>query len=166
MFNIQYLLALFLNPLHETAKLINMKKTIIILVTIAVWGFTAQAQRTTPSASPQTKGKQEIPDQHAQLSVDSLDKKVGLTAEQKIAVYNLAITRDKSIGGIREKYKKHPDKREAATEETKATHKQYRQSVKKILTPEQINKLKEYHKTNKDKKTQGKEGEDLPSDQD
>lgn len=81
-------------------------------------------------------------EQRAQMSVDELTKKVALTEEQKPKVYDLALTRAKSVDAIREKYKGQPENKETAKKEIEAVRKTYRQSVKGILTPEQIEKIK------------------------
>ncbi len=110
----------------------------------------SQAQTTSNVAEkPQPSVKQEkrkIPpaEQRAQKSVDELDKIVGLTSDQKTKVYELALNRAKSVDAIIEKYKGQPDKKEQAKMEIHQIHKNYRQQVKTILTPEQIEKLKQH----------------------
>ncbi len=110
----------------------------------------SQAQ-TTPNVAekPQPSAKLEkrkIPpaEQRAKKSVDELDKIVGLTSDQKTKVYELALNRAKSVDAIIEKYKGQPDKKEQAKMEIHQAQKNYRQQVKTILTPEQIEKLKQH----------------------
>ena len=102
------------------------------------------------------KGKGKLPvEQRAQRSVDKLDKAVTLTAEQKTKVYDLSLTRATKHDEIKAKYKGQPEKKEEAKAEFKANHKEYRTSVKAILTPEQIATLKAKHKAKKGAKKTG-----------
>ena len=149
-----------------------MKKTIIMLSAFCFLAFAVQAQKATASTPPQTTkepqkgGKHETPEQRAQQSVDRLDKIVGLTPEQKTQVHDLAIARANAVDAIRTKYKGQPDKKEAAKTEMQDARKQFRMSVKKLLTPEQMNKIKEYHKANKGKGKEAEPHEDMPTDKD
>ena len=161
-----------------------MKKILLMLTVIGTFSFAAnsQNQRTaapTPAPTPKPTapveqnqsedkggGKHETPEQRAQQSVDRLDKVVMLTAEQKTQVYNLALTRAKNVDAIREKYKGQPEQKEQAKSEMQAAHKEYRQAAKKLLTPDQMNKLKEYHKANKEKEEGERGNNDLPSEKD
>jgi Spy/CpxP family protein refolding chaperone len=145
-----------------------MKKIFLMLAVTGAFALAGYAQNPkTGTAKPASEGqgkggKHETPEQRAQQSVDRLDEIVSLTAEQKTQIYNLALTRAKTVDSIREKYKGQPDKKEQAKQEMQSAHKEYRQSVKKLLTPEQMKKLKEHHKANKGKGAE----EDLPTEQD
>lgn len=109
--------------------------------------------------------KQKLPpEQRAQKSVDELDKIVGLSSDQKNKVYNLALERAKAVDAVFEKYKGQPDKKELAKQEVHEIRKKYRQGVKNILTPEQIEKLKQHHKANHSQSS--KNSEDIIPDKD
>ncbi len=138
-----------------------MKKLIIL---VSIIGATAahyaigQNVAGTPPANNQVKQKL-TPEQRAQKSVDHLNSMVGLTEDQKTKVYNLALERAKSVDAVHAKYKGQPDKKEQAQQEIHEIRKQYRESVKALLTPEQKERLKQYHK-NKNPKP-GSNPEDL-----
>ena len=87
-------------------------------------------------------------EQRAQRSVDDLDKIVGLTSAQKTKVYELALNRSKSVDAVIEKYKGQADKKEQAKSEIHQIRVKYRQEVKSLLSPEQIEKLKQHRKAN------------------
>ncbi len=149
-----------------------MKKIFLMLVVISAFTFAGYAQttnttpvKTTPVAKDKG-GKHETPEQRAQKSVNKLDSIVGLTADQKTQVYNLAITRAKNVDVIREKYKGQSDKTEQGKQEIQSAHKEYHSSVKKLLTPDQMNKLKEYQQANKANGTSKQGNEDLPTEKD
>lgn len=90
------------------------------------------------------KEKQEMktPEERAQKSVDHLNKAVGLSEEQKTKIYDLALNRAKSVDAIKEKYRGQQGSKETAKNEIIAVKKEYRQGVKAVLTPEQLEKLK------------------------
>jgi len=90
------------------------------------------------------KANQEMktPEARAQKSVDHLNKTVGLTDDQKPKIYDLALNRAKKVDAVREKYKGQQGSKETAKGEIIAIKKEYRQGVKAILTPEQMEKLK------------------------
>lgn len=131
-----------------------MKKLAMIIISGAIMTcINVQAQTQSPnvanSSQQSSPKKQKLsPEQRAQKSVDELDKIVGLTSDQKNKVYNLALERAKAVDAVFEKYKGQPDKKELAKQEVHEIRKKYRQEVKNILTPEQIEKLKQHHKAN------------------
>lgn len=126
-----------------------MKKLMLIIAGGCILyapSLLAQTPNVSNNSTTQTKNtKRPSPEQRAQRSVEELDKIVGLIAEQKNKVYNLALERAKSVDAVLAKYKGQPDKKEQAKAEIHSIKKNYRQSVKNILTPEQIEKLKQHH---------------------
>jgi len=94
----------------------------------------------------QNKKAKLTPEERAQKSVDQLDKIVGLNPDQKNKICNLALERSKSVDAVLQKYKGQPDKKEIAKQEIHQIRQKYRQKVKNILTPEQLEKLKQHHK--------------------
>ncbi len=141
-----------------------MKKTVSIIAAICFFSFLyAQPSGSQNSAN---RGKHESIEQRAQKSVDRLDKIVTLTPEQKQQVLDLGLTRAKNVDEIRNKYKGQPEKKEDLKKEVQEIHKVYRLGVRKLLTAEQINKLKEYHKAKKAPEKGNEPENDLPSDKD
>ncbi len=76
-----------------------------------------------------------------------------LTEDQKAKVLALATTRATNVDAVRAKYKGQKENKEVAKTEIEAIRKEYRQNIKAILTPEQLEKLKAKHK---EKKAAGK----------
>ncbi len=133
-----------------------MKKLFLIFIMIGAIAFASQAQNSSVRASDKQKSSQdkvktETPEQKAQASVDKLDKTVTLTEDQKKQVYNLALIRSKKVDEINAKYKGQDDKKDVANTEVKTARKEYRESVKKILTADQIKKMETEEKANKGK---------------
>jgi Spy/CpxP family protein refolding chaperone len=131
-----------------------MKKLILVITTASsVLLFTnatnaQNAPNVAQSDKPmhQNKKAKLTPEERAQRSVDQLDKIVGLNPDQKNKIYNLALERSKSVDAVLQKYKGQPDKKEIAKQEIHQIRQKYRQDVKNILTPEQLEKLKQHHK--------------------
>jgi Spy/CpxP family protein refolding chaperone len=84
-----------------------------------------------------------------QRNVDNLNAVAGLSDEQKTKVKDLATTRITKADAIKAKYKGQAENKETMQNEIAAVRKEYRQSVKAILTPEQIEKLKSRKKEGK-----------------
>lgn len=147
-----------------------MKKLAMMVISGAIMTcINVQAQGQSPnvanSSQQSSPKKQKLsPEQRAQKSVDELDKIVGLSSDQKNKVYNLALERAKAVDAVFEKYKGQPDKKELAKQEVHEIRKKYRQGVKNILTPEQIEKLKQHHKANHSQSS--KNSEDIIPDKD
>ncbi|GIV26349.1 MAG: hypothetical protein KatS3mg027_0163 [Bacteroidia bacterium] len=146
-----------------------MKKLMCVIASGFVMAVNAQ---TTPNVAekpqplpPKKMEKRKVPpaEERAQKSVDELDKIVGLTADQKTKVYNLALNRAKSVDAVFEKYKGQPDKKEQAKMEIHQIRKNYRMEVKNILTPEQIEKIKQHHKANHPQNKQNNIEETIPA---
>lgn len=78
----------------------------------------------------------------AQKHVDGLNKDVELTADQQTKVKDLALAKIKKVDEIKAKYANKPEAKEEAKKEMTEARKDYRKSVKAILTPEQMEKLK------------------------
>lgn len=136
-----------------------MKKVIVMAVCLfaVTTSINAQESPKKPGAAKagmnkEVKQKATVAER-AQKSVDALNAEVALTEEQKAKVLALATTRATNVDAIREKYKGQKESKEAAKKEIEAVRKEYRQSVKAILTPEQLETLKTKHK---EKKAAGK----------
>lgn len=131
-----------------------MKKLILVITIASSVLFlenvvnAQNAPNVDQSNKPMHQNKKEklTPEERAQKSVDQLDKIVGLNPDQKNKIYNIALDRSKSIDAVFQKYKGQPDKKEIAKEEIHQIRQKYRKEVKNILTPEQLEKLKQHHK--------------------
>ena len=136
-----------------------MKKVIVLAACLFIGSnvMNAQESQKKPAATKaetNKEAKQKLTvEQRAQKSVDELNSEVTLTDEQKTKILALATTRATNIDAIRAKYKGQKENKEVAKTEIEAVRKEYRQNVKAVLTPEQIEKLKAKHK---EKKAAGK----------
>ena len=136
-----------------------MKKVIVLAACLFIVSnvMNAQESQKKPAATKaetNKEAKQKLTvEQRAQKSVDELNSEVTLTDEQKTKILALATTRATNIDAIRAKYKGQKENKEVAKTEIEAVRKEYRQNVKAVLTPEQIEKLKAKHK---EKKAAGK----------
>ena len=124
-----------------------MKKVILFAACLFTLSTAVNAQETArkPRADKAVKEKL-TPEQRAQKNVDNLNAVAGLTDEQKTKVKDLATTRITKADAIRAKYKGQPENKETAKNELEAVKKEYRQSVKALLTPEQLEKVKAKNK--------------------
>ncbi len=141
-----------------------MKKVILMaacLFAITTASNAQETKTTTESKQASKHEKQHTPEQHAQRSVDELNATVTLTEDQKPKIYNLALTRSKNIDVVKEKYKGQADKKEIEKSEIQAIRKTYRQGVKAILTPEQLEKEKAANQSKKVKDEAPKEANEL-----
>ena len=131
-----------------------MKKIILILTVLL-----ASAATYAQNDAKKMRKEQASPEERAQKSVDQLNKKVGLSEEQKPKIYDLAITRAKKMEEIRTTYnpKKNPDERPKARKEIQECRKNYREGVKLVLTKEQKEKLRAKARENKETKKEGLE---------
>lgn len=122
-----------------------MKKVILTAVCLFSIATVSNAQEVSTSTQPKesTKHHEKLtPEQHAQKNVDQLNTALALSEDQKTKIYDLAITRIKNIDAVKEKYKGQEDKKKTADAEIQAFRITYRQSVKALLTPDQLTKVK------------------------
>lgn len=138
-----------------------MKKIILLSTCILGLSTLAMSQEVLKDKKPvkgehknQHQGKhnseehKKTAEERAQKSVEHLDKQVGLTDDQKTKIKELALARAQKVDALREKYKGQENAKEEAKKEIWAVKKEYRSSVKAILSEEQINKLKAKAKEN------------------
>lgn len=133
-----------------------MKKIILLAACLFTISTAVNAQEV---ARKQTTGQAEghekkTPEQRAQKHVDDLNAEVTLTEDQKTKVHDLAIAKIKKIEEIKASHKGQPDGDAMAKREIEPVRKEFRQNVKAILTPEQLEKLKA---KNKEMKAAGKD---------
>lgn len=128
-----------------------MKKVILFAACLFTLSTAVNAQETARKPQTGKAGKEKTtPEQRAQRNVDNLNVVAGLSEEQKTKVKDLATTRITKADAIRAKYKGQDANKETMQNEIAAVRKEYRQSVKAILTPEQIEKVKAKKKEGKD----------------
>jgi Spy/CpxP family protein refolding chaperone len=127
-----------------------MKKVILFAACLFTLSTAVNAQETARKPKTEKAVKENLtPEQRAQKNVDNLNAVAGLTDEQKTKVKDLATTRITKADAIRAKYKGQAENKETMQNEIAAARKEYRQSVKAILTPEQIEKVKARKKEGK-----------------
>lgn len=128
-----------------------MKKVILIAVCLFAVSTAVNAQEAArkPATEKAPAREKLTPEQRAQKNVDNLNAVAGLSEEQKTKVKELALTRITKADAIRAKYKGQPENKETAKNEIEVVKKEYRQSVKALLTPEQLEKVKAKNKEQK-----------------
>ena len=120
-----------------------MKKVILLAACLFTLSTVTNAQETARKPKGEKSVKEKLtPEQRAQKNVDNLNVVAGLSDEQKTKVKELAIARITKADAIRAKYKGQTENKETLNNELAAVRKEYRQSVKALLTPEQIEKVK------------------------
>ncbi len=128
-----------------------MKKVILFAACLFTLSTAVNAQETARKPKTEKAVKENLtPEQRAQRNVDNLNAVAGLSDEQKTKVKDLATTRITKADAIKAKYKGQAENKETMQNEIAAVRKEYRQSVKAILTPEQIEKVKAKKKEGKD----------------
>ena len=127
-----------------------MKKVILFAACLFTLSTAVNAQETARKPKTEKAVKENLtPEQRAQRNVDNLNAVAGLSDEQKTKVKDLATTRITKADAIKAKYKGQAENKETMQNEIAAVRKEYRQSVKAILTPEQKEKLKSRKKEGK-----------------
>ena len=127
-----------------------MKKVILFAACLFTLSTAVNAQETARKPKTEKAVKENLtPEQRAQRNVDNLNAVAGLSDEQKTKVKDLATTRITKADAIKAKYKGQAENKETMQNEIAAVRKEYRQSVKAILTPDQIEKLKSRKKEGK-----------------
>ncbi len=127
-----------------------MKKVILFAACLFTLSTAVNAQETARKPKTEKAVKENLtPEQRAQKNVDNLNAVAGLSDEQKTKVKDLATTRITKADAIKAKYKGQAENKETMQNEIAAVRKEYRQSLKAILTPEQIEKVKARKKEGK-----------------
>ena len=130
-----------------------MKKVILLAACLFTISTAVTAQEVTKKPRTEKAGHEKLTvEQRAQKNVDDLNATVALSEDQKTKVKDLATSRITKADAIRTKYKGQPENKEASHKEIEAVRKEYRQNVKAILTPEQLEKIKAKHKETKEAK--------------
>lgn len=124
-----------------------MKKAILLAVCVFTASVTINAQEAPSKAKTEKtsdeKARQKMTnEQRAQKHVDELNTDGTLTEDQKSKIYVLALKKVNKADEIRAKYKGQPENKETAQKELQDAKKEFHQSVKALLTPEQLEKMK------------------------
>lgn len=124
----------------------------IIAITLLLVGFTAVSMAQTATSSSSSKPKK-TPEERAANYANKMEKELGLNAEQKKKVHDLALARANKMKELREKYKDQDKK--VWKEERKKARDEFHNGMKSTLSPEQYAKWIEMQKK-KAEKAKGK----------
>lgn len=144
-----------------------MKKLILSLAVFTLTAGTVLAQDAEKSGKGQGKGqsmKNSTPEERAKQRANAAEKKLGLTADQKVKFEAAVLERINANMPLREKLKGSttPEERKATREQIKANHDKFETTVDAFLTPEQKSKWETAKKERKDRvkgKAKGKQEE-------
>ncbi len=131
-----------------------MKKIILLAAGLFILTTATQAQETTQKPVSSEKKQRMTPEQRAQKQVDNLNTEVVLTDAQKPKIYDLALAKAKKVDELTAKLRSQPETKDATEKEIMAAKKDFRKSLKAVLTTEQQEKLKAKQA---EKKNSGKE---------
>lgn len=120
-----------------------------MIAAIAIMAFFTSTYAQQKAGKP-TKEKLTI-EQRAQKNVEEIDKIVSLTTDQKAKVKELATVRITKADAIREKYKGQANKKEEMQKELIPVRKEFKEGLKSILSKDQLLKLREAKKAEKEK---------------
>ena len=137
-----------------------MKKAILIAVCLFTASVTINAQEASKKTekAPRQKQQKMTPEQRAQKNVDNIHSVASLSDDQKNKVKELAKIKIAKFDAIKAKYKGQPENKEIAQKELEVVRKEFRQSVKALLTKEQMEKVKAKNKEMKATKGNKSEG--------
>ena len=126
-----------------------MKKIILLaacLLTVSTAINAQEVAKKQTSTGSVTKKEKMTQEQRAQKHVDGLHAEVTLTEDQKTKVHDLAMAKVKKVDEIKASQAGQTDGAAMAKREIEPVRKEFRQSVKALLTPEQLEKVKAKHK--------------------
>jgi hypothetical protein len=136
-----------------------MKKIITLLFATSLFSL-GQAQEANPAPANNQMPKP-TPEQIATRQSTHLQKRLGLTDEQKQKTYQAVLTRTAALQAIHEKYGENGDKK-AMRKEAKPIRQQYVQTMTGILTPEQKTKWDEQRLKTKEAHMKHRQQENAP----
>jgi protein CpxP len=112
----------------------------ILAITLLLVGFAVTASAQKPDASKPKK----TPEERATAYANKMEKDLGLNAEQKTKVHDLALARATKMKELRDKYKDQDKK--LWKEERKKVRDEFHNGMKSTLNPEQYAKWLEMQK--------------------
>lgn len=141
-------------------------KKIIVLFVAAAFSITAGFAQGNDQADkqdckdkkdrPDTEKAPKTPEQRADACANRMEKDLGLSADQKTKVRNLALTRAKKMDELRTKYKGKEGDKQLWKDERKKVRDEFHAGVKAVLSPEQFAKWEEQKKKKEGKPGKGK----------
>ncbi|HYG53344.1 MAG TPA: hypothetical protein VD905_20740 [Flavobacteriales bacterium] len=127
-----------------------MKKGIALALFAAVISMGVHAQTTNGDNPPPPKGEHPkmTPEEASKRQAERAQKELGLNEDQKVKFEGFALTRMNNMKPIREKARNTQDKEERKKlhEEAKVHMRTFDESVKSILTADQLPKWEEHKK--------------------
>jgi uncharacterized protein involved in copper resistance len=131
-----------------------MKKIILLAVCALALSTTLSAQATSEKSMTQKSSRDKMTvEQRAQKSVDDINAAATLSDAQKLKIKDFAVTRITNVEAIKAKYKGQTENNETMKKEVLAVRKQFRENVKTVLTPEQLEKVTAKNKAAKSQKS-------------
>lgn len=126
-------------------------KKVILLVLVAITTTLSFAQN---NKGTKTESKLTV-EQRAQKNVDKINQIVGLTPEQQSKAHTMSLERITKMRDAKTKFKGSENEvaRKQAFQSIRA---EFKQQLKRLLTPEQLAKLKAHQKAQKEKTQKGK----------
>jgi protein CpxP len=100
----------------------------------------------------QGNGPKKTPEQRADNFANKAEKDLGLSAEQKTKVRDLALTRAKKMDELRTKYKGKEGDKQVWKDERKKVRDEFHAGMKQVLSPEQYAKWEAQRKKQAEKK--------------
>jgi Spy/CpxP family protein refolding chaperone len=130
-------------------------KRILTILTALVLSTTVAFAQSDASKEPAKQTQKKTPEQNADAYVNRLEKQLGLTAEQKVKVRELVITKSKKIEEFQAKAKAAGNKDQLKAERQKIKD-DFELGMKDVLTPEQYAKWTQGHEKKQEKKAASK----------
>ena len=132
-----------------------MKKTILILFTVAIAAVNVKAQEKKPAVKS--------PEERTEKMVGRLNDVLALNDEQKVKAKDIILKREQKRTELHKQYEKDKQSFKKANRENM---KSGEEELKKILTPEQSEKLKKHHEEMKQKHKGKRASKTLPKEGD
>lgn len=141
-----------------------MKKLILSLAVFTLTAGTVLSQDAQKGTSKGENMKNKTPEERAKHNANVAEKKLGLTADQKVKFEAAALERINANMPLREKLKGSttPEERKTTRNQIKTNHDKFETTVETFLTPEQKTKWDSTKKERKDRvkgKAKGKQEE-------
>lgn len=124
-----------------------MKKILSSLLLLVFAGtMYAQQEQQAPPPPPKDRPAKTAEQRATDLS-NRLEKDLGLSADQKQKVHDLALTKEQKMDALEEKYK--GQDRQVWAADRKQVHVDFREGMKKVLTADQFTKWEAMKKDRK-----------------
>jgi Spy/CpxP family protein refolding chaperone len=140
-----------------------MKRIISLFsLILLVSGISLKAQNANSSATAQKPPKSA--EERTEMWMQKMTERIAITPDQAPKIKDIVLKREKQIAADREKYKSDKEAMKVAMKERNAT---FEAEIKKVLTAEQFQKLREARRDEraKMKERKQKQGTAAPSDE-